>query len=411
MAAGRLTNLSVEDIDLTLRDAKIRYAELNFLHHMLNDPATDDRKRKIIEKESAVLFKDMMSALYTVLDQSYYYLHCHFQNNGNTSFGNKAFQIKAPIKQKLKYSNDATRDNEVQRDRNQFVNDQCTAIFGDDHEIPRSFQEDILSLQAVIEVDNAGRIVETCSRHETCSPGSRCVDRGPQLVYARRIEHGNTDRLFNPANITFEKLKSVANRDDWNHTTAFNLLNFFRNFTTHRALISCPAIDGYLNLETRDFKAEGEEGAGNAWPWIKIAKGAWILVPEISHLRDKTRTEPPRFYTHPLLIVCSNMLSFVETQRSNLLRVADDQGIEPIDVAWSFDGQIVIKRGNEEIDRYVFIEKNGRWAVVPAAVLTVHDSLSSTARRDRSQADTNSIYILYSFVSVGSLFFAYLFAR
>ena len=68
------------------------------------------------------------------------------------------------------------------------------------------------------------------------------------------------------------------------------------------------------------------------------------------------------------------MLCFVETQRSNLLRVAE-RGIEPIDVAWSFDGQIVIKRGYEEIDRYVFIEKNGRWAVVPA-VLTVHDFLS-----------------------------------
>lgn len=164
----------------------------------------------------------------------------------------------------------------------------------------------------------------------------------------------------------------MANRDDWIDTTAFNFFNFFRNFTTHRALISCPAQDGYLNLETRDFKAEGEEGAGNDRLWLKIAKGALrILVPEISHLRNKNRTEPPRFYTHPLLQVCSEMLCFVEIQRSNLLRVAE-RGIEPIDVAWSFDGQIVIKRGNEEIDRYVFIEKNGRWAVVPA-VLTVHD--------------------------------------
>ena len=326
MAAGGLTNLSVEHIDLTLRDAKIRYAELNFLHHMLNDPATDDSKRKIIEKESAVLFKDMTSASYTVLDQCYYYLYCHFQNNGNPSLRNDAFQIKAPIKQTLKWSSDATRDNQVQTDRNKFVKDQCRAIFGDgfadDQTIPSSrlrwFQENTLSLQAVTEVEKAGKIVETCPKHgETCPPDQICLNRGPQLVCARQIEHGNADRHFNPTNITFEKLKSVANRDDWNDTTAFNLLNFFRNFTAHRGLISCPAKDGYLNLETRDFKAEGEEGAGNAWPWIKIAKGAWIVVPEISHLRDKTRTKPPRFYTPTFLIVCYRMLGFVKTQRSN----------------------------------------------------------------------------------------------
>ena len=108
MAAGGLTNLSVEDIDLTLRDAKIRNAELNFLHHMLNDPATDDSKRKIIEKECAILFKDMMSALYTVLDQCYYYLYCHFQNNGNPSLRNDAFQIFS--RSKFRANLEASRD-------------------------------------------------------------------------------------------------------------------------------------------------------------------------------------------------------------------------------------------------------------------------------------------------------------
>ena len=48
------------------------------------------------------------------------------------------------------------------------------------------------------------------------------------------------------------------------------------------------------------------------------------------------------------------------------MRVANDQDIEPIDVRHYDDRNIVIERDNEEIDRYVFIEKNGHWAVVQA---------------------------------------------
>lgn len=348
-----METLSVRNIDLTLRDAGVCNAELNILHHQLEKLENNGYQQRRIEVRMATLFKEMMSALYTVLDQCYYYLYCHFQNKGKPSFHNAALTIKTPVKQKLKHSEDETRDSqqECRGNRRKFVNEQCSGIFGDrfknGEEIPnlRWFQDNLLTLQVITEVDEAGAVLQ-------CPDGTpKCV-RVKKITYAKEITHAfgpePNPNWFNPTGVTFEKLESVQDLDGWSDTTIFNLLHFFRNFTTHRALITCPAKNGYLNLETREFKAEGEEGAGDARPWIKVAKGAWILVPEISHLKDQNRQDPPRFHEHRLLIVCSQILGFVKQQRSLLLKMADyDES--PITVLWYLSGELKFKRGSQEI--------------------------------------------------------------
>lgn len=341
-----METLSVRNIDLTLRDACVCNVELNILHHHLNDLDNEDQRRRI-EVRTATLFKEMMSALYTVLDQCYYYLYCHFQNEGKPSFHNAAFNIKTPVKQKLKHSEDETRDSqkECRGNRREFVHEQCRGIFGDrfdnGQEIPdlRRFQDNLLTLQVITEVDRAGKVL-------------KCPDGTPKCVRVKKITHAfgpqpNTN-WFNPTGVTFEELESVQDRDGWSDTTIFNLLHFFRNFTTHRALITCFAKNGYLNLDTREFKAAAEEGAGDAWPWIKVGKGAWILVPEISHLKDRDRQDPPRFHEHPMLIVCSRILGFVIQQRSLLLKMADYDK-SPITVSWYFGEKLKFERGSQEI--------------------------------------------------------------
>ena len=375
--------LSVEDIDLTHRDARVSNAELNLLHFRLNDPEKflkswsedlaisdaelDSLRRRLkdpetiadeqrrIEVRAATLFRKMMSASYTVLDQCYYYLYCHFQNNGKPSFHNAAYNIKTPVKQTLEHSEHGGRDSHCSDKRNKFVNEQCKDIFGsksfDSTETPylRNFQNNVLQLQAITKVNGDGTSLCACPKGNPCLLGEKCPDYAPKLVRAYEFNHPSENKTlkpgsFEPTDVSFKELESVENMDSWSETTIFNLLHFFRNFTTHRALVICPSKDGYLNVKTREFKPEGEKGVGS--DWIKIGKGLWILVPEISDLKGCRAS--PRFHLHRLLIVCSKILSFVEYQRSLLLKMAGHHR-PPIAVQRFLDGELKFERGNKEI--------------------------------------------------------------
>lgn len=350
-----MENVCVRDIDLLLRDAQVYLAELDFLHHRLSETTDDEQKR--IEVRTTTLFKEMMSALYTVLDQYYYYLYCYFQNEGKLSFHKEAFNIKTPVKQTLKYSQGIGQDTALRGQRNEFVNNQCIAIFGShcfkDGEINnlRKFQDNLLKLQIITEVDQGENVLHTCN---PCEQGQQCPDKAPKLVCAQEITHPSGHEClkpdsFDPTAVTFKELKSVENSDSWNETTIFNLLHFFRNFTTHRALIRCPAMNGYLNLDTLEFKAERDKGAGDENLWKNIAKGAWILVPEISHLKDKARKDPPKFHWFPLLIVCSEIVSFVKRQRSLLLEMVGYREPPMAVERYQMGQKLVFKRYGKQI--------------------------------------------------------------
>ena len=90
-----------------------------------------------------------------------------------------------------------------------------------------------------------------------------------------------------PSSVSFKELKSIENMNVWDDTTVFNLLYFFRNFTCHKSLIACPIKDGFLNLETREFKFGDKNSPGFTRPWVFIKRGIWVSVPELSHLRQK----------------------------------------------------------------------------------------------------------------------------
>ena len=122
----------------------------------------------------------------------------------------------------------------------------------------------------------------------------------------------------------------------------FNLLHFFRNFTAPRSLITCKIKEGYLNLETREFKT-ADPNSSLSYPWILFAKGSWILVPELSHLRQAGRVIPPTFHQRPLLVVCSILLTFVKTQRHNVMLVLDHKEDYPYVVDRLGDGYVTFK--------------------------------------------------------------------
>lgn len=291
-----------------------------------------------IALKCATIFRDMMVYLYSVLDQIYYFLYCHFQNNDYVSLSNDAFQIKQPITHNLKGSEDDRSDRmpDCKEKRNEWITDQCKKIFGVNCHGPENynvgdFQKNLLRLQAIRKVDSSGKEV----------PEPNGV---PTLLRACNIQHdpAGNGLQFSPRKVSFEELKSVRNMDDWDETTVFNLIHFFRNYTDHRSLIALSARDGYLNLKTTKSIPE---------PWCPSGKGFWILVPELSHLRqtkDVSDHVTPKFYPHPLTIVCNRAFTFVKDQRQNLCRGLG--GEYPYDVGWnSLTGVISFKKNNKDL--------------------------------------------------------------
>ena len=296
---GVSKKVKIEDIDLLLKHAEIYNAQLKILGYQLNEPNVDETRREKIESSCATIFRDIMSNLYSVLDQIYFFLYCSFRNNGDISFSKDSNQIKQPVKHSLKASKDATRDKqpECKDRRNDWITEQCKTIFGNN--CPRHvryFQENLLKLQGITQVDKRGN--EVCGR-----------DGEPTLLRAVKIQHdgpGN-DLQFNPSDVRFEELKSVEKMDDWNDTSIFNLLHFFRNFVVHKSLnlIACLTKDAEVNFMP-------------GIPYILIEKGSWIFVPELSHLRHEKLSTCLKYYVHPLDKVCDKALTFVIDQRNKL---------------------------------------------------------------------------------------------
>lgn len=228
-----------------------------------------------------------MSNLYSVLDQIYFFLCCCFRNNGDISFSKVSNQIKQPVKHNLKGSKDADRE-ECKEGRNRWIiTGQCKTIFGNNcPKHVRYFQENLLQLQAVRQVDKSG--TEVLGRNGE-----------PTLLRAVKIQHGpGNDLQFNPSDVSFE-LKSVEKMDDWNDTSIFNLLHYFRNFVVHKSLnlIACLTNDAYVN-----YTPDG--------PLFVVEKGSWIFVSELSHLRHEKLSKHPKHYVHPLGKVCDKALTF-----------------------------------------------------------------------------------------------------
>ena len=218
--------------------------------------------------------------------------------------------VKTPYAEKLKWSADPVRDEqpECSSRRKTFVTTHCKTIFGEhyqnDQRIPDSylkeFQENALSLQAVIEVDQAGVPVKICQHNVQQCP---CSNKVSSLVRAQKYEYETPgdQRCFNPSRIHFENLESVRMPvSTWSDTTLFNLLHYFRNCTTHRYFISLHRGEDPLLGET-----------------------LWISVPEITGFRDENNTQS--FHEHLLYLVLGKLFCFVIGQRRKLLSIEDDE--------------------------------------------------------------------------------------
>ena len=259
------------------------------------------------ELDRKLLFAKIMWKLGVVMDHCHHGLYHNIKNEREHSHWQAGKNVKTPYAEKLKWSADRMRDKqpECSLKRKTFVTNHCKTIFGEDFQsdkrIPDSylkdFQENALSLQAVIEVDQAGVPVKICQHNVQQCP---CSNKVLSLVRAQKYEYETPgdQRCFNPSRIHFEKLESVCILpSNWSETTLFNLLHYFRNGTTHRYFISLHR------------KVHGET--------------LWISVPEITDLRDENTTQS--YHEHLLCLVLIRLFDFVIGQRRKLLSIQDDE--------------------------------------------------------------------------------------
>ena len=264
------------------------------------------------ELDRKLLFAEIMWKLGVVMDHCHYALYHNIQNKREHSHWQAGKNIKTPYSEKLKWSADRIRDQQLKRKT--FVTDHCKTIFGEhyqtDEGIPDSylkdFQENALSLQAMIEVDKAGVPVKICQQHEYQQHSVQqcdCRNKVLSLVRAQKYEYKTPgdQRRFTPSRIHFENLESVRMPViHWSETTLFNLLHYFRNGTTHRYFIS---------LHRKGCPPHGET--------------LWISVPEITGLRDENNTQS--YHEHRLSLVLGRLFYFVTDQRQKLLSIEDDE--------------------------------------------------------------------------------------
>lgn len=262
------------------------------------------------EFDSESLFAEIMWNLGLVMDHCHYAVHRNIQNEREHSHWQGGKNVKTPYSEKLKWSADRMRDEqpECSLKRKTFVTNHCKTIFGEhyqsDERIPDSylkdFQENALSLQAMIEVDQAGVPVKICQHNVQQCP---CSNKVSSLVRAQKYEYETPgdQRCFNPSRIHFENLESVRMPvTRWSETTLFNLLHYFRNCTTHRYFIS---------LHRKVCPPHGET--------------LWISVPEITDLRDENNTQS--YHEHLLYLVLIRLCNFVTGQRRKLLSIEYDE--------------------------------------------------------------------------------------
>lgn len=297
MASGGFFSQLVDVVEKTARS--LHEVEDKIMHLLLCDDSD--------EWHTEFLFAQIMWILFSVMDHCHYALHHHIQNERERSHLQGVKNVKTPYTEKLKWSADSTRDEqpECSLRRINFVRTHCKTIFGEHYQrIPDSylkeFQENVLSLQAVIEVDQAGVPVKICQHNVQQCP---CSNKVSSLVRAQKYEYETPgdQRCFNPSRIHFENLESVRMPvSTWSETTLFNLLHGFRNCTTHRYFISLHKKVSYYVGDT-----------------------LWISVPEITDLRDENNTQS--FHEHPLYLVLPKLLDFVIRQRRKLLSIEDDE--------------------------------------------------------------------------------------
>ena len=251
----------LENVHLLLEQARTAIRDLEEKEKALRSGRDVDVSRDWLT------FRSITFDLYTVLDYTFFLLHCHFSNKGQPDFSRKANHLGFPSKP----SGVKTSQTNAQQDQSKkFVREKLQSLWGSKLAQNTHFWSEIgeviLAVQPKLEVDSSGSVGEP-----TISGG---------------------------------------------YEESFALLHFYRNCSAHRDLIRFLPEKSWveINQATREIKLVRERQEQEGYFYYELDKGYWVHLPEVIARREGNGHE-----SRLLLDVLHQLISFVTKTASKLL--------------------------------------------------------------------------------------------
>lgn len=253
----------LENVHLLLEQARTAIRDLEEKERALRSGRDVDASRDWLT------FRSITFDLYSVLDYTFFLLHCHFSNKGQPDFSRKANHLGFPSKP----SGVKTSQTEAHDQGKKFVQEKVQSLWDNKLSIKTHFWRDIgeviLAVQPKLEVNGSGAVI---------GDGEPTISGGDEESFA--------------------------------------LLHFYRNCSTHRDLIRFLPEKSWveINQRTREIKLVRERQEQEGFFYRELDKGYWVHLPEAI-----ARREDDGHDSRLLLEVLHQMMTFVKKTTSKLL--------------------------------------------------------------------------------------------
>ena len=253
----------LENVHLLLEQARTAIRDLEEKERALRSGRDVDASRDWLT------FRSITFDLYTVLDYTFFLLHCHVCNKGQPDFSRKANHLGFPSKP----SGVKTSQTDAHDQKKKFVREKMQSLWrsklGEDTHFWREIGDVIVGVQPKLEVDSSGVVI---------GDGEPTVSGGDEESFA--------------------------------------LLHFYRNCSAHRDLIRFLPEKSWveINQRTREIKLVRERQEQEGYFYYELDKGYWVHLPEAIARREGNGHE-----SRLLLEVLHQLISFVTKTTSKLL--------------------------------------------------------------------------------------------
>ena len=252
----------LENVHLLLEQARTAIRDLEEKEKALRSGRDVDASRDWLT------FRSITFDLYTVLDYTFFLLHCHFTNEGKPDFSRKANHLGFPYKA----VGVKTSQTDAHDQKKKFVREKMQSLWrsklGEDTHFWREIGDVIFGVQPKLEVNSSGVVI---------GDGEPTISCGDEESFA--------------------------------------LLHFYRNCSAHRDLIRFLPEKSWveINQRTREIKLVRERQEQEGYFYYELDKGYWVHLPEAIARREDNGSRL-------LLEVLHQLISFVKNTTSKLLR-------------------------------------------------------------------------------------------
>ena len=253
----------LESVHLLLEQAKAAIGDLEEKDKALRSGRDVDASRDWLK------FRGITFDLYSVLDYTFFLLHCHFSNKGQPDLSRKTSHLGIPSKPTgVKTSSTAAHDQSKKFEKEK-LQSLWGSKLGEETHFWQEIGEVILGMQPKLEVDGSGAVIG--GGEPTIAPGDQ---------------------------------------------ESFALLHSFRNCAAHKDLIRFVPKKSWVEIDqcTREVKLVRERREQQGFFYYELDRGYWVHLPDSIAGR-----EPDGYGSRLLMDVLQQLMNFVTKVSSKLL--------------------------------------------------------------------------------------------